>query len=224
MNKKCCCAGRLRISIRLECKINSQFKKSFFQQIMNFAPKVFRSWFDPKDSYKTISKRRLTAETERIIKRYISDRIKDRWRPTNPHHNQQPYNQVPGISITWSRSFIAYRPTSYQCVASKQTSHLKTTYTHSRPDPYLVEEESLYLFLSTDFYSFKINEIKSDPLVRWLFQPYACLLYFIARDLRIVYISCLCCFSSHFRSLDLVILFPVPVQFLFLLSFTAIIN
>ena len=45
---------------------------------------------------------------------------------------------------------------------TKQLS--RTTYSHSPPDPYLVEEESLYLFWHTDFYLSKNKRNSSLPL------------------------------------------------------------
>ena len=88
--------------------------------------------------------------SERIVTCHILDKTKERWCPTNP-----PHNQVTGISTTRLRSFIVYWPTPHHWTASKQVSQLWTTYTHSPPDPYLVEEESLHLLLSTDFFLFK---------------------------------------------------------------------
>ena len=78
--------NRLHVSIRLKYKVNSQFLKS-----PSFLPKVFRSWFDPKHRYKTMvhkSSRHPGLLLERIVTRHVSDKIKDRWHPTNLHHNQ----------------------------------------------------------------------------------------------------------------------------------------
>ena len=52
--------------------------------------------------------------------RYISDKIKDRWHTTNLHQLTPPHT---------TRSPAKER-----------------NYTHSPSDPYVVEEESLYLF------------------------------------------------------------------------------
>ena len=51
-------------------------------------------------------------------------------------------------------------PIRHEC----QTRHQRITYTHSPPVPYLYEKDSLYLFLHTDVYLFKIDKIKSIPL------------------------------------------------------------
>ena len=93
--------------------------------------------------------------------------------PTNISINT-PHNQVLGISNTRPRSFITYQPTSHHRAPGNQASQPKTTCPNSPPDLYLVEEENFYLFLSTDFYLFKINEIKSHFLIRCLLQPDAC--------------------------------------------------
>ena len=66
--------------------------------------------------------------------------------PFQPPHKQHIPQPNPGISNTQPRLLIAYQPTSHHCTANKQTNNLRTTYTHSPPDHYLVEKESLYLF------------------------------------------------------------------------------
>ena len=67
--------------------------------------------------------RRLTLGLvpERIFMRHISDKIKERWHPTKPHHTTTSY-------------------TSKSPVQEQANTHLPL-------DSYQVEEESLYLFL-----------------------------------------------------------------------------
>ena len=65
---------------------------------------------------------------------------------TNPHHNQQPDNQVPGIFPTRPRLFIAYQPMSHASQPVKNT--------HSLLDPYLVEEENVFSNLPISFFLF----------------------------------------------------------------------
>ena len=90
-----------------------------------------------------------------------------------------PHNQVPCIFNTRPRLLIVYQPMplySAPCIqASQPASQPRTTYIHKPPEPHLVEKESLYFFLSTDFYLFKINVIKPNPHVFCCLQPYACL-------------------------------------------------
>ena len=56
MSKTHHCAGRLLAAIWLKCKNEFTIKKSFLQPIMNFPPKVFQSWFNPRHGYKTVNK------------------------------------------------------------------------------------------------------------------------------------------------------------------------
>ena len=98
---------------------------------MNFPFKVFGSPFDPTHGYKTVNKSSQTQLALRAASR------------ENLH-----------MSHYWTRSRTAdaYQPTSQSTPRlltdschTTVSSQSRTNDTHSLPDPYMVEEESLYL-------------------------------------------------------------------------------
>ena len=144
-------------------------------------PQVFRSRFAPIHSYKTVNKRSQTSSCHRglllgrIIMRHISDKIKDRWHRTNPHHNQHAAHiQVPGISTTRSRPLIACQPTPHHHVAHNQANQPRTNLHPLTFRPLSGGRREPVAFLIYQLL-FKIDEIKSNPLVCCLLQPHVCL-------------------------------------------------
>ena len=198
MNKTYRCSSRLHTSIRLEYKNKFTIKKVLFQPIMNFPPKVFQSWFDPKSVYKTINKKLKKCQSAPGTFRerengHILHFRQDQRLLTPDQSTSQTIKHC--ISNTRPRRLITYLPTShYHSATNKWTKYqrtiytqtppdsnlveeeslLKMTYTHSHPDLYLTEEESLYSFSILTFIYSKINEIKSISLVLCLWQPYTC--------------------------------------------------
>ena len=84
----------------------------------------------------------------------------------------------------YHRRLIAYWPTSHT-VPQCQTSHSRTTYTHSPPDPLSGGRRRSVSHLTYQFlFLFKINRIKSIPLIYCLLQPHTylshCQLHFPA--------------------------------------------
>ena len=151
-NKTHHCASRLRAAIRLKCRNKFTIKKkSFCPPTINFLAKFLGSKSIPimaiKRSTKVHKSRRHRGlGAERIVTPHISNKIKNCWRHTNPHHYQHITHQILGISSIRPRSFIAYRHSPHHYAPRNQASHLRTTYSYSFPYPYLVEKESLYLF------------------------------------------------------------------------------
>ena len=76
---------------------------------------------------------------------------------------------------------------------NKQTSHPRTTYTHSPPNPYLVREESVSLLIYRPFIYSKINEMKSiyfiHCLLLWTFCPHLGSFFVVSSSLRFSQIS-----------------------------------
>ena len=96
---------------------------------------------------------------ERIVACLIAEEIKDHWRPTNPHDNQCKTYKSLSFFTTRKRPLIAYWPTSHHRAARNRASQPA----HSPPDPYLVEEESLY-FSNIPASIYLKKQIKSNPL------------------------------------------------------------
>ena len=149
MNKTCCCAGGLCTSIWLKCKNKLNWKNPLFNQSWT-SPKVFQSWFNPKHGYKIVNKRSQMTNQHLGL---LSERIITFWRRLKtadalPIHTtiKAPHNKIPCILTTRLRLLIAYWLMPHHCITSKQDSQPRTTLTHSPPDPYLLEEVSLYLF------------------------------------------------------------------------------
>ena len=115
MNKTRRCAGRVHACICLKSRNKFTIqKKSFFQPIINFFRIVLLSRFDPKHDYKMVNKSlqktvNTEACSERIASRHISDRSKTANNPPTHITINTPHSQIPDISTTRPRSFIAYR-------------------------------------------------------------------------------------------------------------------
>ena len=147
MNNSCRCAGRLSASIRLKYKNKFTIKSLFFNQSWTPPPKFFGANLIPYMTIKwstKVYKRQLTLGTLSRENHHTSHFIQDQ-RP-QMHYQSTSQTTKSCISNTRLRLLIAYQLTSHYRAMSKQTSHLKTTYTLSPPDPYMVEEESLYFF------------------------------------------------------------------------------
>ena len=80
-------------------KINLRIKKSFFQPIMNFPPKVLGAdsilYMAIKRSTRVHKSRHRELQSEWIVMRHISDKIKDHWCPTNSYQNQHTTQSSP---------------------------------------------------------------------------------------------------------------------------------
>ena len=144
MNKTRRGAGWLRAAIQLKCKSKFTIKKVLFSTNHKFPPpQDFWSWFNLKHGYKTVNKS--SQKTFDPLNRYQRESscvtVRTNTADTLPIHitTNTSYTQVPGISTT----SLPTHDTPPD--PSKHTSHRRTTYTHSPPDPYLVEER-LYLF------------------------------------------------------------------------------
>ena len=160
--------------IWLKCE-NSSLKKPFFQPIINFPHKVFWTWFMALK--RLIKVHKSSRHRVMLSERIVTNRTRTKTVGALLSHItiNTPHNQVLGISTTRPRMFLAYLSAPHHHAASYQTSLLRTTYTHSTPDPYLVEEKCPYLFNTKIFIYLEINEIKSTPLIHCLLQPYVCL-------------------------------------------------
>ena len=118
---------------RWNIKINLQLKKSFFST--NHELSLLKFFLVNSIPYMAIKRSTKVHKSQKTLRTgctenrhsHISDKIKDHWCPTNPHHRQPSL----GISTTRPRSFIAYQPTLNPVLeANKVASQKQLTPTH----------------------------------------------------------------------------------------------
>ena len=165
MNKTRRCAGTLRASIRLKCNFIFTIKKILlFQPISNSPCQSFLEPIRPKRDNKMVNdslkKKKKAVASETSGEMIVTLRIRTKTT------NQTPY-QSNSHSNTTTDGLELIGPCHTLCHNTNPVAQERLTPTLLLTC-YLAEEEGPY-----NFYSFKINGIKSIPRVRCLLQPHA---------------------------------------------------
>ena len=140
MNKRCCCAGRLRAYHLLKSKINSWIKKTFYQPIRNLSSKSF---FPNKTIKRGSQRQKAVHHTPRT-------RVKT---TTGLSTNQHPYNILNQPELDHSQK-------AYQTKNELAPDHFLTG---SRERKYTIPYW-VYEFHTTQSVYFTINKFNSKIL------------------------------------------------------------